>query len=141
MVIQKNCDGRTETGARLNGNNEVYRAFVPDMLPACEDDSVLDKSLTCAAAVPVLGNVTKGVAKAGKVSELFKVWQASEQAKDVVRALAVFDTNVLALGDLAALGSLPASAKSLADMKKYYERLQLASGTLDLVGAATKVVQ
>lgn len=110
-----------------NGRQEQYRAFVSDLLPAAEDESGIAKGMTCAAAIPALGTVAKGLSKGGAAIGLYRDWSTTAQAQDVLKSLDFFETNVFAgKADFSAVSGL--SSKGLSLLKTTYDATQNLSG-------------
>lgn len=121
--------GLSGVSSKLFGGVEKYRGFVSDLLPKADDPSDLEKSLTCAAAIPALGIAAKGVAKVSNWTGLFANWTATERGANALKALEFFDTNIVAAKNADELVKIEGmTTRSIADLKGFYDSIQVING-------------
>lgn len=111
------------------GSDERYRSFVSDLLPPAADPSNLEKSLTCAAAIPALGTATKLLSKVGGWVGRFGDWSASERGLSALKAMEFFDTNIAATKNADELVKIEGlTSQSMATLKGFYDSIQVVNG-------------
>lgn len=133
VLLSSELKAKVQSASRT----EQSRAFVSDLLVQPEDASTLSKSLTCAAALPVLGTVLGKVAKAGSMVSGYRNWLATERGAGVVKTLDWFDTNPFSMASPVALSQTDGlTSNGLAVVKGFYDSMQLVSGGTGLVNAA-----
>lgn len=121
------------------GAQGQYRAFVSDLLPSPEDAGTIEKGLTCAAAIPAVGTVAKGLSKTGAVAGLFRDWSATEQAAGVFKSLDFFESNILAgKADFSSLAGI--SGKGIDLLKTVYDGTQNLSGAKQVASSIMEMI-